>query len=94
MAIDDGAGDDGRVEAVGALDQPFAAGRQVVDDLGPAQAQVVVVQDVDVGLHADLQQAAIVQPDRRGIVRRQALDAPRHREQRPRPRSRVQWVSV
>ena len=64
LPVDDGAGDDGRVEAVRPLHQALAAGRQVVDDLGPAQAQPVVVDDVDVGLQPDPQHAAIVQADR------------------------------
>src|SRR5258708_31784190 len=59
VAIDDGAGDDGRVDALGPLQQPLAAGRQVVGDLRRPQAHIVVVQHVDVGLHPDPQQAAI-----------------------------------
>ena len=51
--IGDLARHDGRVVAVRLLQQPLAAGRQVVGHIGPAEAEAVVVDDVEIGLLAD-----------------------------------------
>ena len=56
------AGLEGVAVARGALDQAAAAGRQVVDHLGPLERQRVEVDDVDVGLVARRQQAAVGRP--------------------------------
>ena len=82
------------VVAAGPLDQPPAAGRQVVGHLRRVQRQVVVVDDVEVGAVAGLQHAAVVQADRAGgVARLHAHDLSASGSFGPRVRSRVQWVS-
>src|ERR1700722_4860892 len=48
----DFAGADGRLPAVGALDQPPRSSGQIAHDLRQAQVQVLEVDDVEIGLEA------------------------------------------
>ena len=65
---DDLAADDGRYIASGALEHTAPAGRQVEDDLRRFQLQLVEVDNVEIGFHAHLQGASIIQTDAAGGV--------------------------
>src|SRR5580658_4546076 len=54
--------------ADGVLHQAPASGRQVAHDLGGAELEVLVVDDVDIGEHAGLEGAAVAQPVEAGGV--------------------------
>ena len=70
MALRHRAGDDGGVVAVDLLQQAPAADRKVVMHLRRMQMQPVIVDDIEVGLVARRDDAAIVQADRqRGLAR-------------------------
>jgi hypothetical protein len=56
---DGGAGDQGRLVTFGSLYEALAAGGEVVDDLGRAQAQAVEIDQVDVGALPGLQASAV-----------------------------------
>ena len=64
MALRHHAGDDGGVIAVDLLQQAPAADRKVVMNLRRVQMKPVIVDDVEVGLVARRDDAAIVQTDR------------------------------
>ena len=57
--------DHGRVVALGALDQPAAAGGQVVDHLRQFEGQCIHVDDIDIGLLADLDDPTIGEAEKR-----------------------------
>jgi len=61
--VDDATADNSRGVALRALHQTSPASRQVVDDLGSEQAQRVNVDDVQIGLVADGDEASVEQPD-------------------------------
>ena len=64
---DGGAGDQGRLVAFGSLYEALAIGGEVVDDLGRVQAQVVEIDQVDVGALPGLQASAVVEAEERGL---------------------------
>src|SRR2546423_590126 len=59
--IRDFATNDRIVIAVDTLDEPPAVGRQIENHLGRMQAQIVEIDQVDVGLHASRQYSSIAQ---------------------------------
>ena len=61
-------GDEGCVVSVRALQQPFAAGRQVVVNLRWMKLQAVVVDDVEVCSQLGCDAAAIGETERRRLV--------------------------
>ena len=63
----------------GPLQQPLAAGGQVVGHLRRLATHVVEVDDVEVGLHTLGHHAAVEQADRPGGVARQLFDHAAHR---------------
>ena len=75
--------DDARRIAVRVLDEAFAARRQVVDDMGRIELQVVEVDDIDVGLHAGRKDAAIEHIDEFGVAARETMDQPFERQPGP-----------
>src|SRR5262244_1199411 len=82
LARDDLAGDQGGDVAIGALDEAAAATRQVVHDLGRANAEAVIVDHIDVCLGAAADDAAVVETNGPRVVARQTLDGPRQRQTR------------
>jgi len=64
-----GAGDQGRGIAIGALDQPFAARRQVVHDFRRMQLQPLMIDHVDVGALAGLCAFRLAACDRKRALR-------------------------
>lgn len=68
VAIDDFARHDRRDISPSALQQPLSACGQVERHPGALHAQTVEIDDIDVGLHARRDHAAIVETDRRGRV--------------------------
>src|ERR1700677_809658 len=55
------AADDGELVAVGSLDETASTGRQIEDHLRSVQGQAFEIDDINVGLHAGLERAPIVE---------------------------------
>src|SRR3546814_16502880 len=89
LAIGDFAGDDRRGVAAAALEQPLAAGRQVVCDIGRAEADPVPVEDVQVRLETWGDPATVVEPGGLRGVGGQAPDQLGHEIGRASCRERV-----
>ena len=71
VLADDGAVDDDVADALGAVgDEPFAVGGEVADAAQRSGRDRVEVEHDDVGGLADLERAAVVQPEHRRPARR------------------------
>ena len=88
--MDDATADNSRGVALRALHQTSPASRQVVDDLGSEQAQIVDVDDVQIGLVADGDEASVEQPDSTRRVLVSNFTTCGRASRSPRVRSRTQ----
>src|SRR5262249_29823967 len=77
LARDDLARDQRGKVALGALNEATATTGQVVDNLGRADVEPIVVDHVDVGFGAALNDAAVLEPDGPRVIARQPSDGPR-----------------
>ena len=91
VAWDDDAADDRSVVAFGGLHEASSAGGEVVADFGEVGADSGVVDDVEVGFHADFKLAAIGEAEGGGVVG--GLMTRSMGSWVPRVRSRVQGLS-